>query len=44
MRILDSDGSILLVKVATGLRGTDGYVEIIDGVKEGDKVINFSEE
>ncbi len=44
VKILDSDGSILLVKVATGLRGTDGYVEITEGVNEGDKVINFIEE
>jgi len=32
------------VKVETGLRGSDGNIEIISGVSEGDKVITFSEE
>ncbi len=32
------------VKVKTGLRGSDGNIEIISGVNEGDKVITFSEE
>jgi multidrug efflux pump subunit AcrA (membrane-fusion protein) len=27
------------VKVETGIRGTDGYVEIISGLKEGDKIV-----
>lgn len=29
------------VKVKTGLRGSDGSIEIIEGLKEGDKVITF---
>lgn len=29
------------IKVKTGLIGSDGNVEIIDGIKEGDKVITF---
>ena len=32
------------VKVETGLRSSDGNIEIISGVSEGDKVITFSEE
>jgi len=32
------------VKVETGLRGSDGNIEIISGISEGDKVITFSEE
>lgn len=43
VKILNGD-VVSEVKITTGLRGTDGYVEIIEGVKEGDKVINFSEE
>lgn len=31
------------VKVETGLRGSDGNIEIIEGVNEGDKVIIFFE-
>lgn len=29
------------VRVKTGLRGSDGNIEIIEGLKEGDKVITF---
>lgn len=29
------------IKVAAGLRGSDGNIEILDGVKVGDKVITF---
>lgn len=32
------------VKVETGLRGSDGNIEITEGVNEGDKVVTFSEE
>lgn len=32
------------IKITIGLRGTDGYVEIMDGVKEGDKIVNFTAE
>lgn len=31
------------IKVKTGLRGSDGNIEITEGIKEGDKVITFSE-
>jgi len=31
------------VKVKTGLRGSDGNIEIIEGLSEGDKVITFTE-
>jgi RND family efflux transporter MFP subunit len=30
--------------IETGLRGSDGHVEIISGVSEGDKIITFSED
>jgi len=30
-----------LIEVSVGLKGSDGYVEIISGLKEGDKVITF---
>ena len=26
-------------KVETGIRGVDGYVEIVSGLKEGDKIV-----
>ncbi|MFA4890112.1 MAG: efflux RND transporter periplasmic adaptor subunit [Candidatus Paceibacterota bacterium] len=29
------------VKVKTGLRGSDGNIEILEGIKEGDKVVTF---
>lgn len=29
-------------KVTTGLRGSDGNIEIIDGLQEGDRVVSFS--
>jgi len=34
-----SDGSVNEIKVTIGLRGSDGNIEILDGLKEGDKVI-----
>jgi len=43
VRIVDGE-SFKEVKVETGLRGSDGNIEIISGVNEGDKVITFSEE
>ena len=36
-----SEDKIVEVKVTTGFRGSDGSVEIIEGVKEGDKVVTF---
>ena len=41
MRIAD-DESFREVKVETGLRGSDGNIEIISGISEGDKVITFT--
>jgi len=43
VRIADGE-SFKEVKVETGLRGSDGNIEIISGINEGDKVITFSEE
>jgi len=43
VRIL-TGGSVEEVVVVTGLRGSDGRVEIINGVKGGDKVIIFLDE
>jgi len=43
VRIADGE-SFREVKVETGLRGSDGNIEIISGVNEGDKVITFSKE
>ncbi len=39
VKIMNEDNSISEVKVKTGLRGSDGNIEIIEGIKEGDKVI-----
>jgi len=41
IRILNDDGSIDERGVETGLRGSDGRIEILKGIKEGDKVIIF---
>lgn len=40
-RILQDNGIIKETKIIAGLRGSDGNVEIIEGIKEGDKVIIF---
>ncbi len=40
VKILDGS-QIKKVAVKTGLRGSDGNIEITDGVKEGDKVITY---
>lgn len=39
VRILNDDVTIKEVKIKTGLRGSDGNIEIIEGIKEGDKVV-----
>jgi len=41
VKLVDPNDSnkITETKVETGLRGVDGYVEIISGLKEGDKII-----
>ncbi len=44
IRILDSDGIVKEVKVETGLAGSDGNIEIVSGINEGDKVITSIKE
>lgn len=44
VQVVDEKGEISEVIVTTGLRGSDGNIEIISGLKEGDKVITFIEE
>jgi len=39
VKILKDDGAIEERKVAIGLKGSDGNIEIIEGINEGDKVI-----
>jgi len=41
VRRMTNDEEYEEVSVETGLRGTDGKIEIISGLKEGDKVITF---
>lgn len=35
------EGKIEKVEVTTGLQGSDGFIEIIDGLNEGDEVVTF---
>ncbi|MBI2121520.1 MAG: efflux RND transporter periplasmic adaptor subunit [Candidatus Sungbacteria bacterium] len=43
VRILEADGkTIREQKVETGLRGSDGNIEIVSGLNEGEKVVIFS--
>lgn len=44
VRILDKNGQITEVQVETGLRGSNGDIEIVSGVNEGDKVVTFIKE
>ncbi|HJL55636.1 MAG: efflux RND transporter periplasmic adaptor subunit [Candidatus Pacebacteria bacterium] len=44
VRILDTQNNVVEIEVVTGLRSSEGSIEIIDGIKEGDKVIVFLEE
>lgn len=44
VKIMNSDGKISEAKVTTGLRGSDGNVEILNGVSEGDKIVTFIKE
>ena len=41
VRVLDESGQLKEVVVVTGLRGSDGNIEIVEGISEGDKVIIF---
>lgn len=40
--ILKNDDATEEVKVTTGIKGTNGYIEIMEGLKEGDKIITSS--
>lgn len=39
VKIIDDQGLIKEVKVETGLRGSNGNIEILSGINEGDKII-----
>lgn len=39
VKILKDDGSIEERKVKTGLKGSDGNIEILEGIQEGEKII-----
>jgi len=41
VRVVQANGAIEQVQVETGLQGSDGRVEIISGLTEGDQVITF---
>lgn len=41
VRVINPDNTYRKVEVQTGLRGSSGYVEIISGLKEGDKVVVY---
>jgi hypothetical protein len=38
---IPEDGTLTEVMVKTGLRGSDGMVEILEGVSVGDAVVTF---
>jgi len=44
VRLIGNDNVIREVPVVTGLRGSKGTIEIVEGIREGDKVITFLEE
>jgi len=44
VRVLGGDNAIKEVKVSTGLRGSDGNIEITAGLNENDKVVIFSKD
>jgi RND family efflux transporter MFP subunit len=44
IRILQTDNTIQEVTVVTGIRGTDGNIEVIEGLSEGDNVILSTKE
>lgn len=39
VKILKDDGAVEERKVATGLKGSDGNIEIVEGIQEGEKII-----
>lgn len=44
VKIVQSDGSVREIEVQTGLRGSDGNIEIVAGLSEGEKVVTFIKE
>ncbi len=44
VRVLQKDATVTEVQVRLGLRGDNGLVEVLDGVKEGDQVVTFVQE
>ena len=42
VNIITAGNNIIEQKVETGLKGSDGTIEIISGLSEGDKVINYT--
>ena len=42
VQILDKNGAIKEIKVETGLRGSDGNMEIVSGLNEGDRIILYT--
>jgi len=44
VQITDKNGAIKEVKVETGLRGSDGNIEIISGLNDGDNIVVFVKE
>lgn len=44
VRALDLENNMREIEVETGLRGSDGNIEIVSGVQEGDKIVVFVQE
>ncbi|MDP3902023.1 MAG: efflux RND transporter periplasmic adaptor subunit [bacterium] len=44
IKILNDAGMAETVEVKTGMRGSDGFVEITEGAQEGDKVVIFEKQ
>lgn len=42
VRVVDDGDVIHKVRIKTGIRGTNGYTEIIDGLKEWQRIITFA--
>ncbi|MFA5792293.1 MAG: efflux RND transporter periplasmic adaptor subunit [Candidatus Gracilibacteria bacterium] len=43
VKVLQEDGTTKEVKVGTGFRGSNGYIEILSGLNIGDKIVPYSE-
>ena len=44
VRILKGKDAVETVQVQTGIRGSDGNIEIVSGIAEGDKIVTFVRE